>query len=839
MTLARKRSTMTRALVVHPGTQHVFYLATELNRLGALTGLHTGFAAGHGSVLEGVIKSSAFPFRRRLSNRLAMGVPVGLLQLQIGLELAWQVRRFVSGEGQALYHWRNERFQHSVPERALAEADVVIGFDTSAWVLVERCRSLGRPLIVIRTIGHPDAMEAVSAELADRFPGWEPTFERRLGEVRRAEQIEHDGANLIVASSSFTRQTLVDHGVDAGKIRVIPHGVDLERFAPALPSRGRPFRFVFVGSISSRKGVPLLMRAWQRLAPTQAELWLVGPVEHRVRRLLPDLPGLKILGEVPGATVPEVLRQCDVFVFPSYFEGFGLVILQAMACGLPVITTTATAGPDLITGPGVGGWVIPTGSEERLVEAMAHCLANPDDMHAVGQLGRSIAERYSWQAYGRNWMPVLEEAVSCRAARAGQFKPKLPMPTFATLQPQVLLAHPGTQYSYQLAKELQRLGRLAAFHTSIAIRSRSNLARSINALPRFARHRVANRILDGMPGDKLRVHPFAELLSLLKQQFEGGASEANLHARNAHFQNAIPQQVFETVRAVIGFDTSSWILAERCRQAGVSFVLDQSIGHPDSKTAIYKRIRDEFPHWDTSIEARRPEVRRAEQIEHDLADLVVAASSFTVRTLVENGVAAEKIRVNPYGVDIRRFTNKQTEGKHPLRFVFVGSVTARKGVPLLLKAWRLLRPGSGELWLIGPIANHLRPLLPSQQGLRIIGAVPQIELPSLLQQCDVLVFPSYFEGFGLVIPEAMACGLPVIATDATAAPDIYSEGEGGWIVPVGNVESLAARLDHCLSDPVRTRAQGHVARRIAEKQTWGGYGDRWASILDGLPMMQP
>lgn len=101
-----------------------------------------------------------------------------------------------------------------------------------------------------------------------------------------------------------------------------------------------------------------------------------------------------------------------------------------------------------------------------------------------------------------------------------------------------------------------------------------------------------------------------------------------------------------------------------------------------------------------------------------------------------------------------------------------------------------------------------------------------------MRQCDVLVFPSYFEGFGLVLLEAMSCGLAIISSDATAASDLYRSGDGGWIVPVGDVNALATEMERCLLSPEKARAMGRVARQIAERQTWQAYGDRWGEILN-------
>ncbi len=123
---------------------------------------------------------------------------------------------------------------------------------------------------------------------------------------------------------------------------------------------------------------------------------------------MPELAGMKLFDRVPHGEVSSLMQQCDVFVFPSYFEGFGLVLLEAMACGLPVITTTATAGPDIVT-EGQDGWVIEPGDLTSLVEKMTFCLEHPQYVREMGLHARSTAERFTWAAYGDRWMRILSE----------------------------------------------------------------------------------------------------------------------------------------------------------------------------------------------------------------------------------------------------------------------------------------------------------------------------------------------------------------------------------------------------------------------------------------------
>jgi glycosyltransferase involved in cell wall biosynthesis len=322
------------------------------------------------------------------------------------LAAIWRLRR--GGDNQLVWHQRAEAFQWSIPDSALSAASAVIGFDTAAWVLAERCAQQSLPFVLDQSIGHPDAKTPAYALARQQYPQWSDGIEARRPEVRMAEQGEHDGATRIAAASSFTRKTLVDHGVDPAKIRVIPYGVDCERFALQHRPESRPLRFIFVGLVNARKGVPLLLDAWRKLHAAGAELWLVGRTSPAVQPLLPDLPGLRYCGAVPHDEVSTLMQQCDALVFPSYFEGFGLVLLEAMACGLPVITTTPTAGLDLVA-EGENGWVLEPGDLERLTETMTYCLEHQREIAEMGRQARATAERFTWSSYGDRWIQLLSE----------------------------------------------------------------------------------------------------------------------------------------------------------------------------------------------------------------------------------------------------------------------------------------------------------------------------------------------------------------------------------------------------------------------------------------------
>jgi len=120
--------------------------------------------------------------------------------------------------------------------------------------------------------------------------------------------------------------------------------------------------------------------------------------------------GIEVLGAIHPADRAALFASAGVFVFPSFFEGFAQVILEAMVCGLPVITTTATAGPDLFGDCGCGRIMEP-GNEEELLQALTFFAENPDIIPQMGSAAITAATNFTWDAYGDRWVKVLRGLV--------------------------------------------------------------------------------------------------------------------------------------------------------------------------------------------------------------------------------------------------------------------------------------------------------------------------------------------------------------------------------------------------------------------------------------------
>jgi glycosyltransferase involved in cell wall biosynthesis len=794
-----------------------------------LAGFCTGFAIGGGGVWDFLINERKFPF---LGNRLLKDVPAELLHLQIGLELSAKFRGLFSGNGEELINWRNERFQRAVPERCLREADVVIGFDTSSLTLVKRCRELERPFILVQTIGHPAEKERIFECLRRLYPDWNLAIPRKSEVLIECEREEHRLADLIVAPSHYVAETLTSNGVDKSKVCFIPFGADLDMFRPKEVARSNgPLVFLFVGAVSARKGIATLFDAWSAMGTSDAELWVVGS-GFLPRSQVKGLPSsIKLLGAATQADIAELMRKSDVFVLPSFIEGMAKVLVEALSSGLPVISTREAGAEDVIV-DGCNGFIVAAGNSHQLSERMKRLL---DDRQLLARMRLAAIggrNKLSWSIYGSRWAEVLGRTMTQHDNVTDAVK-KNPTYNNNAVRQAVLIAHPGTQYSYSLAEELERRGRLFTFHTGVAISRNSVFGKLVSNLSTLMRRKWAdNRIVD-LPSAKVCTHPTIEIRRMIMEFFRNLSNEEILHRRNETFQLSIPEEHINRSTLVVGYDTSSWLLARRVKERNGKFILDQSIGHPVEKERILDGVRDRFPEWSVTLPRKLHTYVAEEIVEHKLADLIVVPSSFVRKTLLDQGVPEAKIRVIPFGTNLSFFhPGEAPRPAGPVVFLFVGSLSGRKGVPVLLESWRRMGASNSRLWLVGggSVPRHEASNLPT--SIALLGSKNRAEVAELMRRADVFVFPSFFEGLAQVQVEALASGLPLISTIEAGAGDLVRNGQNGFLVPTGDVNALSERMLQVAADKDLLVAMRKTAVEERAQLSWSVYGDRWAKVLD-------
>jgi glycosyltransferase involved in cell wall biosynthesis len=195
--------------------------------------------------------------------------------------------------------------------------------------------------------------------------------------------------------SEFTRSMLLDAGYEPHQVCMIPNAVDLQRFVPTLPSRVPP-TVVFVGRLVPVKGLPILLAAWQKvIACMPARLVIAGDGQQRgelegLAQTLGIREHVEFMGNV--SDVPSALAGASIYVQPSHQEGMPNSVLEAMACGLPVVATRVSGNVDLVA-DGESGLLVPVADSDALAGALAALLADPARAQAMGRRSREIVER--------------------------------------------------------------------------------------------------------------------------------------------------------------------------------------------------------------------------------------------------------------------------------------------------------------------------------------------------------------------------------------------------------------------------------------------------------------
>lgn len=341
----------------------------------------------------------------------------------------WAARRFLPAPVQIrsaswLEYWRRFHAKTSmgpVPGAGLcrafgrfaaqtfpADADVFVGWSAASLEALAPARRAGILTVVERGSTHilhqRAVLKRVYAENGGHFDGIDP-------EIVDRELAEYDMADLISVPSQFVASTFISRGFPQHRLLVNPYGVDAARFHCADRRRSDKPAILFVGSVGYRKGAPDLLAAFS-LIRHDATLEFVGPVDRGWRPARTD--NVKFAGAVSRDGVIAALGRTDIFCLPSHEEGLPLSLLQAMASGLPVVTTPESGAADAIT-DGVEGRIVPAGNPVALADALSELCASPDLRLEMGRQARKKAAQMKWTDYGNRAIAGYNRAIADRA----------------------------------------------------------------------------------------------------------------------------------------------------------------------------------------------------------------------------------------------------------------------------------------------------------------------------------------------------------------------------------------------------------------------------------------
>ena len=404
----------------------------------------------------------------------------------------------------------------------------------------------------------------------------------------------------------------------------------------------------------------------------------------------------------------------------------------------------------------------------------------------------------------------------------------------------MIISHPTGNANVRNAAQAFAEGcGLEAFFTTIAVFESGFLSR-ISALPglgEFKRRRYPE-ILKSVTNTS----PFLELLRLTSlkigfHQFlhhEFGLASVDVIYRNLDRHVAKKVACFAP-GPVYCYEDGALETFRAAKKVHSKCLYELPIGYWRSAHSIFIEESQLQQEWAPTLSGLSDSSRKLERKDEELrlADRIFVASTFTRRTLEQCPFPIAPISVVPYGADIGICSSPQktTKPSDPLRILFVGGLGQRKGLSYLLEAIKTLGP-SVHLTLIGrKSVDSCRPLDMATDTHRWIPSLPHEDILREMRNHDVFVFPSLFEGFGLVITEALSQGLPVITTPNTCGPDVISEGVDGFIIPIRDSEAIAEKIELLLRDRNLLEAMSEAAQEKARQLTWANYRARLISDI--------
>jgi glycosyltransferase involved in cell wall biosynthesis len=289
----------------------------------------------------------------------------------------------------------------------------------------------------------------------------------------------------------------------------------------------------------------------------------------------------------------------------------------------------------------------------------------------------------------------------------------------------------------------------------------------------------------------------------------------------------------DTVVAYPGFALPAFAWAER---NDARRILNYPIAHHHYHLALRNEEAELVPDFASTwpeLKHFTPEYMAGLDAEILAADSVVVGSTYCAKTFAASAVDVNKLAVVPYGVDLTIFSeNAVQENGGGLRAIFVGQLSQRKGLSYLLDAYAKFAGTGTALTLVGNKVGSVEPLTPYSQLFRHVPHLTRPQLALEYRSHDVFVFPTLLEGMPLVVAEAMACGLPVIAT-ANGPDELVRDGVDGFIVPMRDSGAITEKLELLRANPELRRQMGASAAARAREFTWAVYCQRFQYFLDG------
>jgi starch synthase len=341
---------------------------------------------------------------------------------------------------------------------------------------------------------------------------------------------------------------------------------------------------------------------------------------------------------------------------------------------------------------------------------------------------------------------------------------------------------------------------------------------------------------EGLPHSLVNCFPYLHTPDYLlnRTRFYSPRMSSKMASWNTRAFDHWTNRIIAPCDAFIAISGAGLLTGRKIQANGGIFICDRGSTHQRFQE---NAIAEEHRRWNVPQPLSKPHITIREEEIYATANAITVPSTAAKRSFLQMGVPPEKVHIIPYGVRLDKFTRTETPSADSFQVLFAGQVSLRKGIPYLLQAFNRLKHPNKRLTVVGAIQDDMRGLLPTLPTDNVVftGSLPQAQLARKMSASHLLVLPSIEEGLALVQGQAMACGCPVLATTATGAEDLYTDGEQGFIVPERDVDALVTRMQHIADDPALQRSLSEAAMlRVKTLGGWDQYGETWDRLLHQL-----
>ncbi|MGL4963229.1 MAG: glycosyltransferase family 4 protein [Inquilinus sp.] len=412
-----------RVVVSQLGARMDYAVPRILNAHGMLEHFYTDICATKGwPRLLGYIPGRFQPAGiRRLTGRRPSGIPLQRMTCFPGVGLSFALRRMRAHARPDDRMWAEldagRRLSELVVRHGFGQASGFYGFIRECLEPLRAARARGLWTAVEQNIAAWDLVDRLEREEQERFPAWisDVTEEAPSEAYASRERAEWAEADLIVCPSEFVRQSVAEHGGPIDNCVVVPYGVDTRFQIPTRDRPDGPLRVLTVGSLGLRKGTPYVLEAARRMRGL-ADFRMVG------RGAVPSaacagLDGVvQFTGPIPRLEIIAQYAWADVFLLPSVCEGSATVTYEALAAGLPVITTPNTGS---VVRDGTDGFVVPIRDVDAIVQSLHLLRADRARLSEMSHNAKLRAQDFDLAGYGRRLCDALGKA---RVPAAGNLR---------------------------------------------------------------------------------------------------------------------------------------------------------------------------------------------------------------------------------------------------------------------------------------------------------------------------------------------------------------------------------------------------------------------------------